>query len=68
MASTILRLPDVISRTKLSRSSIYSRMSVGAFPKQISLGNDARAVGWLEHEIDAWIDLQISNSRQGAAK
>ena len=61
MANTVLRLPDVISKTGLSRSTIYARIYEGKFPLQISLG--PRAVGWLECEIDAWITDQLDRSR-----
>jgi prophage regulatory protein len=61
MANTILRLPIVKARTGLSRSKIYLRLSDGSFPRPVSLG--ARAVGWLESEVDAWIDRQIEQSR-----
>lgn len=57
----ILRLTDVKARTGLSRSSIYLNISKGQFPKHISLG--ARSVGWLESEIDAWIQSRIQSSR-----
>lgn len=57
MVTRILRLPDVKARTGLSRSSIYLRMSEGAFPASISLGG--RAIGWLESEIDDWIARRI---------
>ncbi len=63
MAHTILRLPEVKARTGLSRSTIYLRMSEGAFPEPISLG--ARSVGWIESEINAWIAQRIEQSRQG---
>ncbi len=53
MAQTILRLPEAKARTGLSRSTIYLRMSEGAFPEPIALG--VRRVGWIESEIDAWI-------------
>jgi len=61
MATTILRLPDVILRTGLSRSTIYLRIQENAFPKQISLG--PRAVGWLESEVQDWLNQQIQQSR-----
>lgn len=61
MATNILRLPDVKSRTGLSRSTIYLRISEGQFPRPISLGS--RAVGWVEAEIDEWLDEQIHASR-----
>jgi prophage regulatory protein len=54
MTCNILRLPEVIKVTGLSRSSIYAMIDRGQFPKQITLG--ARAVGWLDSEIEAWIE------------
>lgn len=57
----ILRLRSVLSRTGLSRSMAYDLMTKDQFPKPIGLG--ARAVGWLESEIDAWIAERIQASR-----
>ncbi len=62
MAHVILRLPVVKARTGLSRSTIYLRISEGTFPNPVKLG--ARAVGWLEHEIEAWLAGQIEQSRK----
>jgi prophage regulatory protein len=62
MTTAILRLPDVKKRTGLSRSSIYLRIKHNQFPKQISLGG--KAVGWVESEIQEWIDHHITTSRQ----
>ena len=61
----ILRLPEVQRRTGLSRSTIYVRLEQGLFPKPVSLG--ARAVGWIESEVDEWIRQRIEESRDGAA-
>lgn len=58
----ILRLPSVKSKTGLSRSTIYSRMSEGKFPKQIKLGE--RAVGWESDSIELWIKERILDSDQ----
>lgn len=58
---SILRLPAVKSLTGLSRSTIYLRISYGQFPKAVSLG--ARAVGWVESEIQDWLEQRISASR-----
>lgn len=63
MTHTMLRLPAVRSRTGLSRSTIYLRISEGTFPQPISLGG--RAVGWLEDEINQWLGDQIAASRPG---
>ena len=62
MAHCILRLPDVMARTGLSRSSIYLRMANKAFPRSISLGG--RAVGWLEKDIEDWLAQKIAASRE----
>ena len=50
MSHKIMRLPEVIRVTGLSRSTIYLRMSKGSFPRTISLGE--RAVGWLLSDIE----------------
>lgn len=60
----ILRRKDVEQRTGLSRSGIYDKVSVksprhdASFPRQIRLGNGA--VGWVEQEVDAWIESKIA--------
>ncbi|MGR5069893.1 helix-turn-helix transcriptional regulator [Vibrio sp. PNB23_22_6] len=61
MSNTIIRLPEVKQRTGLSRSTIYLRMSKGLFPKSISLG--ARAVGWLEADVEQWLGACIAASK-----
>lgn len=62
MAIAILRLPTVKARTGLSRSTIYLRISEGRFPKPVSLGS--RAVGWIESEVNDWVNQQIEASRK----
>lgn len=57
MADAILRLPEVIARSGLSRSTIYKRLNLGEFPQPVPLGD--RAVGWLESEVQQWIDERI---------
>ena len=59
-----LRLSDVKDRTGLSRSTIYLKISKGTFPRHIRLG--VRCVGWLESEIDAWMQARI-DQRQTAS-
>ena len=55
----ILRRKQVETRTGLSRSTIYARMAENSFPRPVNLGG-GRAVGWLESEIDAWLEACIS--------
>jgi prophage regulatory protein len=56
-AARILRRKQVQERIGLSRSTIYLRVAEGNFPKPFSLG--ARAVGWLESDVDIWIQQQV---------
>jgi prophage regulatory protein len=66
VTNSILRLPAVKSRTGLSRSTIYQRMATGSFPKPISLGE--RAVGWVEAEIDEWLQRLIEASHPSGGR
>lgn len=62
---TILRRRQVEARTGLGRSSLYALIAEGRFPTPIRLS--ANTVGWLEHEIDAWIVGRTQASRSGAS-
>jgi prophage regulatory protein len=62
MAQAIIRLPEVRTRTGLSRSEIYRREALGQFPRRVSLG--ARSVGWPSDEIQNWIESRIRESRE----
>jgi prophage regulatory protein len=59
--SKILRLRATKDWVGLSRSTIYAMMKNGTFPTNISLG--ARSVGWLEADIQSWIDARISATK-----
>ena len=61
----ILRRPQVEQRTGLSRSTLYQYIQDGLFPRPVSLG--ARAVGWLESEVNAWIAARAKAVRPGTA-
>ena len=47
----ILRRKQVQARTGLGKSTQYTQIAEGLFPKPISLGE--RAVGWPNYEVDA---------------
>jgi prophage regulatory protein len=51
-----LRVQAVIDKTGLGRSTIYAMMKADRFPAPIKLGH--RAVGWLEDDIDLWLDVR----------
>lgn len=59
--SKILRLDGTKAATGLSRSTIYNMMKSGEFPQSILLG--ARAIGWLESDVQQWIYLRVNGAR-----
>jgi prophage regulatory protein len=65
-SQNLKRLPDVLRRVGYSRSTVYQLIAEGKFPKPISLG--ARAVAWLESDIDEWIASRIGKSRAEVTK
>ena len=54
MVVRILRLPEVIELTGLSRSTIYRLIEKGEFPTQLQLST--RTSGWRLDEIEIWIE------------
>lgn len=74
-ALAIIRRKQLEARTGLSRAAIYDRLNPKHssydpdFPRPISLGAPGMRnppVGWLAHEVDAWIARCVSQSRQAA--
>ena len=67
IAVVVLRLRQVIQATGLARSSIYTLMQSGEFPKSIRLS--ARSVGWRSDEVAQWIEdrTEISNKLEWSA-
>jgi prophage regulatory protein len=56
----ILRLKNVLERTGLSRSTLYRKMQLGTFPKQLRIS--ARCAGWRESDVDAWLKNPVCYS------
>lgn len=54
-----LRLAQVIEKTGIKRSQIYSYMKMGNFPKSVKIGPSS--VAWLESEIDDWIKTKLDS-------
>lgn len=57
----LLRQPDVRLRTGLSRASMYALIAADKFPKSVPI--TARAVGWVESEIESWIATRVAQAR-----
>jgi prophage regulatory protein len=52
-AERLVRLPEILQRTGLSKQTIYRLEGDGRFPGRRKLG--LRAVGWAESAVNAWI-------------
>jgi len=61
----ILRCRQVLSRTGLSRSSLYALIGRGEFPSAVRLSQ--RSVGWLEQDVAQWIEAR-SRVARGVAR
>jgi prophage regulatory protein len=48
-----LRLQAVLTRTGLSRTTMYRMIRNGTFPKNVQLST--RCVGWRESAVEAWM-------------
>lgn len=57
----ILRLPQVCKATGLGRSMIYQLESERRFSCRVRIG--ARAVGWVEAEVQGWLAGRIERHR-----
>ena len=53
MIDPILRIPEVVAVTGLSRSTIHRRRATGQFPKPVKLGK--QNVGWRQSEVEEWL-------------
>jgi len=56
----ILRLPEVLRITGLSRASIYRLVQAGSFPRSVKL--TARTIGWYSTDIETWIVARAATS------
>jgi prophage regulatory protein len=55
-STRLIRLPDVLQLTGLSRSSVYRLEKEGRFVSRVRLGE--RATAWRFEEVKAWIEAR----------
>jgi prophage regulatory protein len=58
-STRLIRLPELLRRVPLSRSTIYQMVSKGEFPAPCKIG--PRAVAWSEELLDAWAKTKIGS-------
>ena len=54
----IIRLPELCKKIGMSKPSVYRLMKQGHFPNSIQISG-ARSVGWIEAEVDSWIESRM---------
>ena len=61
MHSRILKAREVAERVSISTSQVYRLARDGRFPEPVKITENRS--GWLETEVDQWIDECIRRSR-----
>ena len=64
MSLRFIRLPQVKAMVGLGTTAIYDKIKKGKFPRQVKLG---RVSGWVESEVQDWINQQILANRPEAS-
>ncbi len=54
MENQMLRAPEVMARTGLSRVTIWRRVRAGTFPPPVELG--VNSIGWTAQSIEDWLE------------
>lgn len=61
IAPQLLRLPEVLKRTGMKRSTLYRAIQQGHFVRQVKIG--PRCSAWRADRVDEWILKQINAGR-----
>jgi prophage regulatory protein len=56
----LLRLSQVMEITGLRKTSILEAVKENRFPRPIAILENGRATGWLESDINTWIQGRIA--------
>jgi prophage regulatory protein len=56
----ILRMRDLAEKVGLRPSTVYELVAKGRFPAPFKIVQGGRAAGWLESEIDNWLNSRAS--------
>lgn len=59
--TTLIRLPEVIKRTGVSRTTIYRLINKKSFPSPIKISE--KMIAFIESEVNDWIENLINSSR-----
>ena len=54
-AIRIIRHQEARQKLKVSAATLFDLIAKGLFPRPFIIVPGGRAVGWLEHDVEAWI-------------
>lgn len=63
MPTKLIKLPEVVTLTLLSKSTIYKLVKMGSFPQPVKLS--VRATGWRVSDVEAWLMSRQPNTGAG---
>ncbi len=63
MPTKLIKLPEVVTLTTLSKSTIYKLVKMGSFPQPVKLS--IRATGWRVSDVEAWLMSRQPNTGAG---
>jgi len=63
MAHRFLRKPELLKKLSMKREALRAAIADGLFPPGVPIFPGGRAQGWLEDEVDAYIERR---RREGA--
>ena len=66
MTIQIVKQPSLLEQFAFSKSTLFSQIKQGLMPKPIPLGD--RAVGYLQHELDAVLSARIAGQSNDQIK
>ncbi|WP_322979159.1 helix-turn-helix transcriptional regulator [Pseudomonas sp. C11] len=66
-ADRLMRLPEVLKQTGLSRTSVYRLMEAGDFPTKRKLMGTGRSspICFSANEVQAWINKRMNPATDG---
>jgi prophage regulatory protein len=65
----LLRLPQLMQATGLSRTAVYELMKEGRFPKPVRLGLRGTAIAWRYSDVVAWVEsLETDGANREATR
>ena len=53
----LIRMPEVLRRIGVSRTTLYKLLGAGQFPEPVRF---SRALTWRDTDIEAWIERQAA--------